>query len=65
MQEHVTDGADQLLTVKEAAARLRVSSATMYALCTRRALNYVRISAHAILTLMGDLTEYVRLRSRR
>jgi excisionase family DNA binding protein len=46
MQGDVTAGADALLTVKEAAARLKVSTATVYALCETGRLARVRVSTH-------------------
>ena len=55
MQENVTVGAGPLLTVKEAAERLKVSTATVYALCESGRLAYVRISTHAIRIATGDL----------
>jgi excisionase family DNA binding protein len=60
MQEEVTESADRLLTVKEAAARLRVSPATVYGLCERGELSYVRISTHAIRIAEPDLSAFVR-----
>jgi excisionase family DNA binding protein len=49
MQELGTESAcSRLLTAKEVAARLRVSTATIYGLCERGDLAYVRISTHAI-----------------
>ncbi len=64
MQEKVTGSADRLLTVKEAAARLRASTATVYALCERGALPHVRISTHAIRIAEQDLAEFIRVRRR-
>lgn len=49
-----------LLTVKEAAERLRVSTATVYALCNAGRLARVRISTHSIRIAAGDLEGYVR-----
>jgi len=61
MQERETRSAGpRLLTVKEAAARLRVSTATVYGLCERRRLPYVRISTHAIRIAEQDLSAFVR-----
>ncbi len=62
MQGKVTVGADRLLTIKEAAARLRASAATVYALCERGALRYVRLSTHAIRIAEQDLAEFIRVR---
>jgi len=50
----------RLLTVKEAAARLRTSTATVYALCEQGQLAYVRISTHAIRIAEPDLAELIR-----
>jgi excisionase family DNA binding protein len=60
MQEYVTVGADSLLTVKEAARRLKVSTATVYALCEGGKLAYTRVSTHSIRILQADLAAYVR-----
>jgi len=49
----------RLLTVKEAAALLRVSPATVYGLCERGELRYVRISTHAIRIAEPDLSTFV------
>jgi len=49
----------RLLTVKEAAAELRVSPATVYGLCGRGELGYVRISTHAIRITEPDLSVFV------
>jgi excisionase family DNA binding protein len=60
MQGNITVGADVLLTVKEAARRLKVSTATVYALCETGRLPYVRISTHSIRVAENDLAAYVR-----
>ena len=60
MQENVTIGADSLLTVKEAARRLKVSTATVYSLCESGRLAYLRISTHAIRIADGDLDRFLR-----
>jgi excisionase family DNA binding protein len=60
MQGKVTEGADRLLTVKEVAARLRLSTASVYALCERGVLGYVRISTHAIRIAEPDLAAFAR-----
>ena len=60
MQENVTIGADSLLTVKEAARRLKVSTATVYALCGSGRLTYVRISTHSIRIRRTDMAQFVR-----
>jgi excisionase family DNA binding protein len=61
MQEIGTTSARPLLlTVKEAAARLRVSTATVYGLCERGRLPYIRISTHAIRIAEQDLSAFVR-----
>lgn len=52
-----------LLTVKEAAARLRMSAASVYALCERGALPHVRLSTHSIRILEQDLAAFVRDRA--
>ncbi len=57
-------GADRLLTIREAAARLRSSTATVYGLCERGELPHVRISTHAIRIGERDLAEFIRLRRR-
>jgi excisionase family DNA binding protein len=61
MQAEVTVGVDRLLTIKEAAARLWASTATVYALCERGGLPYVRLSTHAIRIAERDLAEFIRL----
>jgi excisionase family DNA binding protein len=60
MQGNVTVGADVLLTVKEAARRLKVSPATVYLLCEGGKLAYTRVSTHSIRILQADLAAYVR-----
>jgi excisionase family DNA binding protein len=64
MQENVTGGADWLLTVKEVAARLRTSTATVYGLCERGALEHVRTSTHSIRVTMEKLSRFIQRRSR-
>ena len=59
MQGNVTDGADSLLTVKEAARRLKVSTATVYALCESGRLPHVRVSTHSIRIPDIELNAYV------
>ena len=49
-----------LLTVKEAAERLKVSTATVYALCEAGRLVFARVSTHAIRIAAADLEGYVR-----
>jgi len=49
-----------LLTVREVAERLRVSVATVYALCNSGRLAFFRISTHAIRIGADDLTGFVR-----
>ncbi len=49
----------RLLTVKEAAARLRVSTATVYALCGRGELTHVRIATHAIRIAERDVAAFI------
>ena len=59
MQEIETRSAClRLLMVKEAAARLGVSTATVYGLCERGRLPYVRISTHAIRIAEQDLSAF-------
>ena len=48
-----------LLSVREAAERLRVSSATVYALCERGELRHVRVS-NAIQLRVEDLEDFIR-----
>jgi excisionase family DNA binding protein len=65
MQEIGTESAcPRLLTVKEVAARLRTSTATVYGLCERGGLAYVRVSTHAFRVSEHDLGEFVRRRFR-
>jgi excisionase family DNA binding protein len=59
MQGNVTVGADVLLTVKEAARRLKVSPATVYALCESGRLPHARVSTHSIRISVIDLKAYV------
>ncbi len=59
MQENVTVGTDSLLTVKEAARRLKVSTATVYALCETGRLANARISTHSIRIRDSELKAYV------
>ena len=49
----------RLLTVKEAAASLRNSTATVYSLCERDGLPYVRVSTHAIRIAESDLSAFL------
>ncbi len=48
-----------LLTVKEAAERLKVSAATVYALCEGGKLAFTRVSTHAIRIAEADLVAYL------
>ena len=48
-----------LLTVGEAATRLRVSRATVYRLCEEGRLHHVRISTHAIRVLDTAVTAFL------
>ena len=59
MRENVTVGADLLLTVKEVARHLKVSTGTVYALCETGRLANVRISTHSIRIRDGELKAYV------
>jgi excisionase family DNA binding protein len=54
----VDGGADRLLTVREAAERLAVSTATVYGLCDRGELPHVRIS-NAIRIAPADLAAFL------
>lgn len=51
--------ADRLLTVKQAATRLRTSTATVYGLCHRGELTFMRISSNAIRIAERDLRAFV------
>jgi excisionase family DNA binding protein len=51
-------GADHLLTVRAAAERLAVSTATVYALCERGELPHVRVS-NAIRIAPADLAAFL------
>ncbi len=63
MQDSGTGGAGlRLLTVREAAARLRVSPASVYGFCERGELRHVRISTHAIRIAEPDLSAFVHRR---
>jgi len=64
MQGGVTQDAHQLLTVKEAAARLLTSTATVYGLCARGALEHVRVSTNAIRIRAESLSTFIRKHSR-
>jgi len=59
MQECITVGAELLLTVKEAARRLKVSTATVYSLCASGRIPHARISTHSIRIAEMDLRAYV------
>jgi len=48
-----------MLTVKEAADRLKVSTATIYALCEAGTLAFTRVSTHAIRIAEADLVAYL------
>jgi len=48
-----------MLTVKEAAERLKVSTATIYALCEAGRLVFTRVSTHAIRIAEADLVAYL------
>ena len=60
MQPNVTAGVDMLLTVKEAAAKLKTSTATVYELCASGRLPHLRISTHSIRIASRDLVRFVR-----
>jgi excisionase family DNA binding protein len=48
-----------LLTVKEAAERLKVSAATVYALCEAGKVAFTRVSTHAIRIAEADLVAFL------
>ena len=48
-----------LLTVKEAASRLRASPASVYKLCELGKLPHARISTHAIRIAAADLADFI------
>ena len=54
----ITVGADHLLSVREAAARLGVSTATVYKLCERGELPQVRVS-NTIRIAPTDLVDFI------
>ena len=60
MKGDVTDGVVSVLTGKEAARRLKVSTATAYELCEGGKLAYTRVSTRSMRILEGDLAAYVR-----
>jgi excisionase family DNA binding protein len=64
MQGAVTLGSHQLLTVKEVAAQLRTSTATVYGLCARGELEHVRASTHSIRVSVDQLSRFIQRRSR-
>lgn len=51
-------GAYSLLTVEEVAERLKISTATVYALCASGRLPHSRISTHSIRIAESDLKAY-------
>ncbi len=59
----VMRGVDHLLSVREVAARLGVSTATIYALCDRGQVPHVRVS-NAIRIAPADLVDFI-VRGRR
>ncbi len=65
MQEVATGTCPRLLTVKEVAARLCTSTATVHALCERCELAHVRISTHAIRISEPGLAMFIRSASAR
>jgi excisionase family DNA binding protein len=56
--EVISEGEGHLLTVREVAARLSVSTATIYALCDRGELPHIRIS-NAIRISPADLETFL------
>jgi len=59
----IIGGADHLLSVREVAARLGASTATVYALCDRGQVPHVRVS-NAIRIAPADLVDFI-VRGRR
>ena len=57
-------GADDLLTVRDVATRLGLSTATVYALIDRGDLAHVRVSTNAIRVHPADLAAYLETRRR-
>jgi excisionase family DNA binding protein len=64
MQAESPMGEPRLLTVKEAAAVLRVCAATVYGWCAAGVLPHVRLSTHAIRILSSEVERFVAGRSR-
>jgi len=58
------EGLDHLLSVREVAARLGVSTATVYTLCESGELRHVRIS-NAIRIAPADLVDFIARGRRR
>jgi excisionase family DNA binding protein len=50
------------MTVKEVAARLKTSTATVYGLCESGRLSPLRVSTNAIRVLASDLVGHIRSR---
>ncbi len=48
-----------LLTINEAAARLKVSAATVYGLCEAGKLAFTRVSTHAIRIAEADVVAFL------
>ncbi len=63
MQAEVTTGEYVVLTVKEAAALMRVCPATVYGWCASGALRHLRLSTHTIRILGADLARFAAARS--
>ncbi len=57
-------GADRLLSVREVAERLSVSTATVYALCERGELAHIRVS-NAIRIAPQDLETFITSHGKR
>jgi len=57
----IDGGADRLLTVREVAAKLGVSTSTVYALCERGELAHVRV-LNAIRVATAELERLTRTR---
>ena len=59
MQSLPVSSTPKLLTVKQVAAVLGVSTATVYKLCETGSLRHLRVSDHTIRVLEADLAAFV------